>query len=76
MINRLAYDLYSDPDSPMAGNPKGDVTIVVFFDYNCGYCKSTLPALQTLLSKDRSIRIVYKEFPILSPESQLAAQAA
>jgi protein-disulfide isomerase len=75
-LKELKSDLYSDPDSPMAGNPKGDVTIVVFFDYNCGYCKSTLPALQTLLSKDRSLRIVYKEFPILGPESQVAAQAA
>lgn len=75
-LKALKSDLYSDLDSPTAGNPKGDVTIVVFFDYNCGYCKANLPALQTLLANDHSIRIVYKEFPILGPESQMAAQAA
>jgi protein-disulfide isomerase len=75
-LKTLKSDIYSDPDSPVAGNPKGDVTIVVFFDYNCGYCKSTLPRLQTLLSKDQSIKLVYKEFPILGPRSRVAAQAA
>ncbi len=75
-LKTLGSDIYSDPDSPVAGNPKGDVTIVVFFDYNCGYCRSTLPGLQTLLSKDQSIRLVYKEFPILGPQSRVAAQAA
>jgi protein-disulfide isomerase len=75
-LKTLESDIYSDPDSPVAGNPKGDVTIVVFFDYNCGYCRSTLPGLQTLLSKDKSIKLVYKEFPILGPQSRVAAQAA
>jgi protein-disulfide isomerase len=75
-LKSLESDLYSSPGSPIAGNPKGDVTIVVFFDYNCGHCRNTLPALQTLLSKDRSIRLVYKELPILGPESQVAALAA
>ncbi|QQS48226.1 MAG: DsbA family protein [Acidobacteriota bacterium] len=75
-LKALESDLYQDPRSPTAGNPNGDVTIVAFFDYNCGYCKKTLPALQSLLSKDHSIRVVYKEFPILSPDSQIAALAA
>ena len=75
-MKSLESDIYSDPDSPVAGNPKGDVTIVVFFDYDCGYCKLTLPRLQTLLSKDHSIKLVYKEYPILGPQSQVAAQAA
>lgn len=75
-LQALKSDIYSDPDSPMAGNPKGDVTIVVFFDYNCGYCKTTLPGLQTLVSKDQSIKLVYKEYPILGPQSRVAAQAA
>jgi protein-disulfide isomerase len=75
-MKSLESDIYSDPDSPVAGNPKGDVTIVVFFDYDCGYCKLTLPRLQTLLSKDHSIKLVYKEYPILGPQSRVAAQAA
>jgi protein-disulfide isomerase len=75
-LKTLESDLYSDPDSPVAGNPKGDVTIVVFSDYNCGYCRSTLPILQTLSSKDQSIKVVYKELPILSHQSRVAAQAA
>lgn len=75
-LKSLESDLYSAPDSPTAGNPKGDVTIVVFFDYNCGHCKNSVPALQALLSKDHSIRVVYKEYPILGPQSQVAALAA
>ena len=75
-MKELRSDIYSDPDSPVVGNPKGDVTIVVFFDYNCGYCKKSLPELQTLLSKDQSLRVVYKEFPILGPQSLIAARAA
>lgn len=75
-LKALESDLYRDPGSPIAGNPNGDITIVAFFDYNCGYCKKTLPALQSLISKDHSVRVVYKEFPILSPDSQIAALAA
>jgi protein-disulfide isomerase len=75
-MNSFRADIYADPDSPVAGNPKGDVTVVVFFDYNCGYCKSTMPALDDLIAGDPSLRIIYKEFPILSAGSQLAAQAA
>lgn len=69
-------ELYADPDTPIVGNPKGDVTIAVFFDYNCGYCKKTLPGLQTLLAKDPSLKVVYKEFPVLGAPSLLGARAA
>jgi protein-disulfide isomerase len=72
----LRSEIYSDADSPVAGNAQGDVTVVVFFDYFCGYCKKTLPGLQTLLGSDSSLRIIYKEFPILGPQSMVAAQAA
>lgn len=75
-LKSLKKDIYSDPDSPTAGNPNGEVSIAVFFDYQCGYCKKSLPALKELLSKDPSVRIVYKELPILGPESQMAARAA
>ncbi len=75
-LRDLKSTIYADPDSPIAGNANADVSIVVFFDYNCGYCKKTLPALDALLLKDASLRVVYKEFPILVPQSHLAAQAA
>lgn len=54
------------------GNPKGDVTIVEFFDYNCGYCRHALSDMDTLLQKDKNIRFVLKEFPILGPDSVAA----
>jgi protein-disulfide isomerase len=75
-MKSLQAEIYSDPDSPFAGKETGNVSVVVFFDYFCGYCKKTLPALPTLLPKDSSLRIVYKELPILGPASQLAAHAA
>ena len=61
---------------PVAGDSAGDVSIAVFFDYACGYCRSTLPGLKTLIESDPRVRIVYKEFPILGPNSRTAALAA
>ena len=57
-----------------AGNPKGDLTIVEYFDYNCGYCRATLPTITKLLASDPGLRVVYREWPILSPESGDAAK--
>ncbi len=68
--------LENDPSSPVAGNPKGDVTIVEFFDYSCGYCKKVMPAVIKIIEEDKNIRLVFKEFPILGPNSVLASQAA
>ena len=68
--------LLADPSSPVGGNPKGDVTIVEFFDYRCPYCKEVEPALERLLKEDGRLRIVYKEFPILGPASVYAARVA
>jgi protein-disulfide isomerase len=56
-----------------AGNPKGDVTIVEFTDYNCGFCRASLPDVQRLLKSDGNIRLVYRELPILSQSSRDAA---
>lgn len=68
--------LLFDPQAPTGGTPKGDVTIVAFFDYNCGYCRKSAPALARLISEDRGIRIVYKDWPILAESSVVAAQLA
>jgi protein-disulfide isomerase len=59
-----------------AGNPKGDVTLVAYMDYACGYCRASLPAIDKLLADDPNVRIVYRELPILSPDSRTAAEWA
>lgn len=68
--------LERDPADPLLGNPDGDVTIVEFFDYQCGYCKSVLGPLMDLVEQDGNIRLVLKEFPILGPASEIAAAAS
>jgi protein-disulfide isomerase len=76
MIAASQKDLVSDPNSFVAGNPSGDVTIVEFFDYQCGYCRRVHPTLATLLQRDGGVRLVLKELPILGPGSEIAARAA
>jgi protein-disulfide isomerase len=69
-------ELFRDPSSPVGGNPKGDVTIVEFFDYSCPFCKQVEPQLNALLKEDPKIRIVYKEFPVLGEGSVYASSMA
>jgi len=69
-------ELIADASSPVGGNPDGDVTIVEFFDYRCPYCKQVEPSIEALVKEDPKIRIVYKEFPILGPESIFASRMA
>jgi protein-disulfide isomerase len=71
-----AEEILRDPASPVGGNPDGDVTLVEFFDYNCPYCRKVAPTIATLRQADPSLRLVYKEFPILGPDSEVAARAA
>jgi protein-disulfide isomerase len=75
-IAALQNDLLADPEAPVVGNPKGDVTLVEFFDYRCPYCKQVSPSLQALVKEDAKLRVVYKEFPVLGRESVFAARAA
>lgn len=72
--NRTA--LLNNPESPVGGNPRGDVTVVEFFDYRCGVCKRIHPIIDQLVKTDSNIRRVYKEWPILGPNSVLASRAA
>jgi protein-disulfide isomerase len=72
----LKDQIENDPAAPVVGNPQGDVTIVEFFDYRCGYCKRVLPSIQKLMETDGNVRYVFKEFPVLGPESVTAARAA
>lgn len=71
------YDkLYKDADAPFLGNKDGDVVVVEFFDYNCGYCKRVLPEVQKLVDGDKNVKIVFVDFPILGPTSKTAAEWA
>jgi len=76
MLSQYHDAIYNDGYSFVGGNPEGDVTLVEFFDYNCGYCKNALVTLEKLTRIDPNVRIIYKEFPILSPSSVTAAKAA
>ena len=69
-------DIYRSADASMAGDPKGDITVVEFFDYNCGYCKRGMPEVQKLIQADPRVRIVFKELPILSKGSEETAKVA
>lgn len=66
--------IYDDPDHIVLGNPEGDVTLVELFDYNCGYCRQALPDLAVLMAEDPNLRVILKEFPILSQGSVDAAK--
>jgi protein-disulfide isomerase len=66
--------IFEDPDDIVLGNPEGDVTLVELFDYNCSYCRQALPDLATLIAEDPELRVILKEFPILSQESVDAAR--
>ncbi|CAK0767442.1 DsbA family protein [uncultured Gammaproteobacteria bacterium] len=76
VLKEKRSQIFTDPAAPVIGNPKGDVTLVEFFDYNCGYCKAVFNDIQTLIKADGNLRVVFKELPILSPSSSMAAQAA
>ena len=68
--------IYDAPGNVVLGNPQGDVTLVEMFDYNCGYCRQAVPDLATLIAEDPDLRVILKEFPILSQGSLEAARVA
>jgi protein-disulfide isomerase len=63
------------PADPVAGNPRGDVTIVEFFDTRCPYCRKMEPTMSSFLGEDKNVRLVYKDLPILGPASLLGSKA-
>jgi protein-disulfide isomerase len=67
--------LFHDAADPTAGNPNGDVTVVEFYDPRCPYCRKMLPGIDSMLQKDKGIRIVYKDIPVLGAGSTLEARA-
>jgi protein-disulfide isomerase len=75
-VKKSTKELYEDTDSFVAGNPRGDVTIVEFFDYHCPYCKQAKPELDAAIKRDGKVRVILKELPVLGPDSVLASRAA
>jgi len=71
-----AAEIYREPEASLAGNADGDITVVEFFDYNCGYCKRGLEEVIKLVETDPKVRVVFKELPILSKGSEQAAHVA
>jgi protein-disulfide isomerase len=71
-----ASAIFNSPRGVMLGNKDGDVTFVEFFDYNCGYCKRAMADMLDLMKSDPKLKVVLKEFPVLSPGSVEAAQVA
>lgn len=70
------HALYMPAGNAVAGNPKGHITVVEFFDYNCGYCRMMYPKFQDLIQSDNNLRVLFREYPVLSPSSVLPAKAA
>lgn len=68
--------LYEPAGNAIAGNPKGHITVVEFFDYNCGYCRMIYPKFEKLIKSNSNLRVVYREYPVLSDRSILPAKAA
>lgn len=68
--------ILNDPAAPTAGNPKGDVTVVAYLDYNCPFCKKSAPDLERAAQEDGGIRLVYKDWPILTDASVYGARMA
>lgn len=75
-IDAHADELFRGAASPVGGNPKGEITLVEFFDYNCPYCRQVAPVVVEAEKEDPQLRVVFKELPILGPDSVFAAKAA
>ncbi len=75
-VQEKQAELYRDPDSPVGGNPNGDVVIVEFNDYQCPYCKRAYQAVKSVVGADSKVKIIYKDIPILGDASKIAALAA
>lgn len=73
-LKELGKLIYDSPRGIVVGNPKGDVTVVEFFDYNCGFCKRAMDDMMKLIATDPKLKFVLKEFPVLGQSSLDAAK--
>ncbi len=74
-IPALSQALFHDPNSPVTGNPKGDVTLVEFFDYQCPHCRAMTATISALQKANPNLRVVYKSWPLFGGPSYFAAKA-
>jgi protein-disulfide isomerase len=75
-IKENSAEIFRPIASPVVGNSKGDVTVIEFFDYNCGYCKKAISDVARLIDKDPKVKLILKEFPILAKGSEEASRVA
>jgi len=75
-VARHAEALFEDPHSWVGGNPEGEITLVEFSDYRCGFCKRVHPAVKEALERDDNFRLIIREYPILGPDSVTAGRMA
>src|SRR5258707_15620757 len=73
-VTEYSAAIFTSPRQVTLGNPQGDVTVVEFFDYNCGYCKRAMSDMLDLMKNDGNLKFVLKEFPVLGEGSVQAAQ--
>lgn len=76
LLTGLRREVETPIGNAWAGNAKGDVTVVEYFDYNCGYCRAILPTIDRLIADDPNVRVVYREYPVLAQSSATAARAS
>jgi len=76
VLSTNSKDIFHNAGDAVAGNDKGDVTVVEFMDYNCGWCRKSIKELQSIVGSDKKVRVIMKEFPIFGEGSEYAAKAA
>lgn len=76
MPAELREALERDPNAPVLGNPNGNITLTEFFDYNCAYCRESVPDIHALISQDDQLRVVFREWPVFGEGSVFAARAS
>lgn len=75
-ISQNKEALFNDDKAPFVGKKDAKIVVVEFFDYNCGYCKRSLPDVQKLVEEDKDVKVIFKDFPILGPTSETGARWA
>ena len=76
VLSSNAQDIFHNAGDAIAGSEKGDVTVVEFMDYNCGWCRKSVKEMQAIVGTDKNVRVIMKEFPIFGEGSEYAARAA
>lgn len=76
VVQAESQRIFTQPSSPIVGNQNGNVSMVEFFDYNCGYCRRAAPDVEKLIADDPNLRVIHKQLPILGPESLEATKVA